>query len=179
MTTTDGGVTFDDGQVAGITADVWSAFTDLSVVPAGPPAMAGGETPCGETAVGTVRVEGAWRGCVTVACPPSLARRAAAAMLASPADALDDGDVADALGELTNMIGGNVKSLLPAPSTLCLPTVTLGAAGPPAVDGVLAHRTTMTCDDVPLTVSVWRTERAGGGGGESNPPAREAPARRC
>ena len=36
-------------------------------------------------------------------------------------------DVRDALGEITNMIGGNVKALLPTPSRLSLPTVVEGA----------------------------------------------------
>ena len=35
-------------------------------------------------------------------------------------------DVADAVGELVNMIGGNVKSLMPGPSTLSLPLVRAG-----------------------------------------------------
>ena len=32
-------------------------------------------------------------------------------------------DLQDALGELTNMTGGNIKSLLPEPCRLSLPTV--------------------------------------------------------
>ena len=33
----------------------------------------------------------------------------------------------DALGELTNMVGGNIKALLPVPSRLSLPAVAEGA----------------------------------------------------
>jgi hypothetical protein len=39
---------------------------------------------------------------------------------------LDDEEIADALGELANVVGGNVKAVLPGPSTLGLPEV--GAA---------------------------------------------------
>ena len=35
-------------------------------------------------------------------------------------------DIADALGELANIIGGNVKSLLPEPCALSLPHVLVG-----------------------------------------------------
>ena len=36
---------------------------------------------------------------------------------------LDDEDVEDALGELANVVGGNVKAVLPGPSVLGLPEV--------------------------------------------------------
>ena len=36
---------------------------------------------------------------------------------------LDDEDIDDALGELANVVGGNVKAVLPGPSALGLPEV--------------------------------------------------------
>ena len=47
----------------------------------------------------------------------------AAALLALPEDEASEDDVADAVGELVNMIGGNVKSLVESPSALSLPHV--------------------------------------------------------
>jgi CheY-specific phosphatase CheX len=44
--------------------------------------------------------------------------------------ALDDDDVADAVGELANVLGGNLKALLPEGSTLTLPSVGEGPTGP-------------------------------------------------
>ncbi len=45
-------------------------------------------------------------------------------------DEVTEDDVADALGELANMIGGNVKSILPELSALSLPHVHAeGSAG--------------------------------------------------
>ncbi|TIC83622.1 chemotaxis protein CheX [Nocardioides sp. GY 10113] len=41
---------------------------------------------------------------------------------------LDDADLADAVGELVNMVGGSLKSILPGPSALSLPTVAAGRA---------------------------------------------------
>ena len=58
--------------------------------------------------------------------PPDLTR----ALLGDHAPAeLDDEDIADAFGEIANVVGGNVKAALPGPSALSLPDV--GAA--PAV----------------------------------------------
>jgi chemotaxis protein CheX len=143
-----------DEQIVGITQDVWSSFTGRPV-DAGPEKVAlDGDG----VAVGRVTVTGGWRGHVLLACPTRLARTAAAAMFDRPADALTDDEVADALGELTNMIGGNVKSLLPGPSRLSMPAVTIGAsAGGPVPGGVLVNAVTLACDGLPLTVSIWQT----------------------
>ena len=40
-----------------------------------------------------------------------------------PPTVVDDEDVADALGELANVLGGNIKSVLPGPSALGLPQI--------------------------------------------------------
>jgi chemotaxis protein CheX len=142
-----------DEQIVGITHDVWSSFTGMPVEAAPREGALDG----GDVAVGRVEVTGGWRGWVLLACPTRLARTAAAAMFERPAETLTDGEVADALGELTNMVGGNLKSVLPGPSRLSMPAVTVGA---PALDplpgGVLVNAVTLACDGLPLTVSVWR-----------------------
>ena len=59
-------------------------------------------------------------------CPLALARTLTAQMF--QADRQPDLDeVRDALGELANMLGGNVKALLPAPSRISLPAVAVGS----------------------------------------------------
>lgn len=72
----------------------------------------------------TVAVRGAWNGYVELTFPQPTARLAAAAMLLFGADELSERDVQDAIGELVNIVGGNVKSLLPSPTKLSLPEVT-------------------------------------------------------
>jgi len=64
-----------------------------------------------------------------------------------------DEDVADAVGELVNMIGGNVKSLMPGPSVLSLPVVAAGRVARPS-DSVEACRLDATWAGSPLVVSV-------------------------
>jgi chemotaxis protein CheX len=142
-----------DEQIVGITQDVWSSFTGRPVEAAPREEALDG----GDVAVGRVEVTGGWRGWVLLACPTRLARAAAAAMFERPAETLTDDEVADALGELTNMIGGNVKSLLPGPSFLSMPEVTAGPSSATRIpDAVLVSQVELVCEGLRLAVSLWR-----------------------
>jgi chemotaxis protein CheX len=74
-----------------------------------------------------VHFTGDWQGAVVVACDSEYGKEAAAAMFGSAPDAVDDEEFGDALGELANVIAGNVKPLLPAPANLSLPILIQGA----------------------------------------------------
>ena len=77
----------------------------------------------------SVTIRGGWAGVVVLEMGSATAEEAARVML--DLDAADDAapeEVADAVGELVNIIGGNVKSLLPSASTLGLPQVVGDAA---------------------------------------------------
>ena len=76
---------------------------------------------------GTVQIWGGFAGAVHLMCVRSVVRAAAARMFAIPEGDLKDEDLRDALGELTNMVGGNVKTLLPGSDFLSLPTVIEGS----------------------------------------------------
>lgn len=107
-------------QLNMIAEEAWSAYLD----PEGdePPLIgARGESAAELTA--SVAVVGAWNGHLVLGCTFSGSRQVAAVMLAMPQDELTNEDVGDALGEMANVLGGNVKSLLPSPSTLSLPRV--------------------------------------------------------
>jgi chemotaxis protein CheX len=142
-----------DEQIAGITEAVWMSFTGKVIRSADGQAPAG----TGDVTVGRVAVTGEWRGWVLLACPPQLARSAASAMFDRPAGELTEAEVADALGELTNMIGGNVKSLLPGPSFLSMPEVTAGPSSATRIpDAVLVSQVELVCEGLRLAVSLWR-----------------------
>jgi chemotaxis protein CheX len=77
-------------------------------------------------------------------------------------------DVADALGELANIIGGNLKNMVPAPSALSLPHVVIAAQAEsrwPAVTEIC--RLSAQWLDEPVNVSVLQStaERSGGASG--------------
>ena len=81
----------------------------------------------GSKMTGVVQITGGWKGAILVQTTPNFARDAAAAMLQADAASLSAGDLQDVLAELTNMIGGNIKSQVPGPSYLSIPSVTTGS----------------------------------------------------
>lgn len=99
----------------------------------------------------SVTISGASNGLVTVDCSEELARRLAAAMFDSPAGSLSEEDVRDSLGEIANIIGGNIKALLPGPSNLGLPKVELDVSAPPAAP-VLEQ--VFVCTGEPLRITL-------------------------
>ena len=78
--------------------------------------------------VGTIRITGPWPATVALIAPAAFAADCAVVMYSQPAATLSAGDIADAWGELSNIVGGNLKALLPPPSLLSLPEVEPGAS---------------------------------------------------
>ena len=76
--------------------------------------------------IGAVEICGAFEGAVTVECSAAFARKAAAVMFSVAETEVSSGEMADMLGELTNMIAGNLKALVGG-CQLSLPTVVEGA----------------------------------------------------
>jgi chemotaxis protein CheX len=112
-------------ELADITHSVWEAlFEDDRLV----------DQPLGQsdldglTFTSCVQITGAWEGAITFQCSSDLARRLTSSMFGMEPDEPGPEEVCDALGELANMIGGNVKALMPEPCQLSLPTVAEGAA---------------------------------------------------
>jgi len=91
----------------------------------------------------TVTVTGAWQGMVTLELPEEAATAVTCTLLdLSDVTEVSEPDIADAVGELVNMVGGNIKSLMPDPSTLGLPVVSVGRLSPRAdAVEVLRHET--------------------------------------
>jgi chemotaxis protein CheX len=78
-------------------------------------------------------VLGPWNGAVVLTCGRTTAEELSRCLLAEHAPpVLDAEDVVDGLGELANVVGGNVKAVLPGPSVLGLPEV--GSAPEPGSD---------------------------------------------
>lgn len=116
-------MTLSPDDVRTLTESTWrSLVADEPVNPA--PSVA----PVPAAVSSCVHISGEWDGAVTVTCVPSLARDMAETMLGLDAGDARPEDVDDAFGELVNIIGGGLKSLLPGTSTLSLPTVASGDA---------------------------------------------------
>lgn len=65
-------------------------------------------------------------GAVVVRISCALARTITETMFGMDPGEAASADIDDAVGEVANMIGGNVKSLVPGPSLLSLPAVVIG-----------------------------------------------------
>lgn len=100
--------------IQSIAEQVLNDFLGLKMAPATDP---GPEPPAGSR----IFITGAWDGSVSLRCTEALGRRVASGMFGVGPDRVSDEDVQDALGELANILGGNIKPLFPAPNHLSLP----------------------------------------------------------
>lgn len=113
---------FSLGDLQAVVAQIWSAYLDvdgnggLTVVP---------DTSARIPVTASVPMRGAFTGHVAVATTATSARRVASLMLELEPTSVHEDDVIDAVGELANIIAGNVKALLPQPTTSGIPSVTL------------------------------------------------------
>jgi chemotaxis protein CheX len=105
-----------------IVTEIWSSMLGLDVGPNGHSTT----DPDTLRVAASVQITGAWNGAVEMQFTTDLARVLAEAMLGIPAHEASDEDVADVVGELANMAGGNLKTLAEGTCALSLPTVTEG-----------------------------------------------------
>ena len=75
---------------------------------------------------GAVYYAGAWKGAILVECAREQAMDWAARYMSLPPP-VSDADARDSLGELTNVIAGNLKPLLPPGVGLSIPSVVQGS----------------------------------------------------
>ncbi len=107
-------------EINEVVGSVWDTMLGGGICPALPSDSLLG---CQPSRTGIVRFAGAWQGAIACSASVDLQRQAAATLFEIPASELTHELMDDALGEITNMIGGNLKALLPAPSHLSLPAV--------------------------------------------------------
>ena len=109
----------DEATILSIAEDAWLAMVgaDEVLVPVRQ------ELP-GDVLSSWVDVIGPWTGSVVLTTGRQAAADLCRALLAESApELLDHEDVADAFGEIANVVGGNVKAALPGHSALGLPEV--------------------------------------------------------
>jgi chemotaxis protein CheX len=139
-----------------IVEQVWSSYLD----PEGVNPLLPVETEPAEGDVHSlVSITGSWHGHVVFASSTAAARHAAAAFLAMDADEVSHEDVSDVLGELANIIGGNVKSMLPPGCFVSLPQVVM------APDSATRYPSAVqVCGlfgrwlDEPVSITMWQSK---------------------
>jgi chemotaxis protein CheX len=110
-------------EITELVTSIWKTVLDIDIEPDEDyqpmPTSDGLMTSC-------VQITGAWEGAVALYCTLSLGRKVAAAAFDKTLEAVADEDMQDILGELANIAGGNIKSMLPGPCQLSLPSVITG-----------------------------------------------------
>lgn len=141
----------DQKDLVAIATDVWATMLDRSLTP-----VADSESrSAGRTLDGIVAITGGWCGAVVVRVSHPLAVSIAQTMFelgnAEPTLA----DIQDAIGELTNTTGGNIKGLMPGLCHLSLPTVVEGNDFRIRVPGAsVVSDMHFECDQEPVTVQL-------------------------
>jgi chemotaxis protein CheX len=109
------------------TAEVFSTMLGMNIE-LGTPRVEQSAPTISDGVMALIGLAGSWTGSGTITCTSTFACRICAQMLMMEAPSVNE-DVLDAVGELTNMIIGNVKTLVEeriGPLGLSIPTVIFG-----------------------------------------------------
>lgn len=110
--------------------------------------------------LGAVFFAGAWKGAVQVEFEAELAYRITSHLMSVPVPASVDSDVVDAIGEVVNMIAGNLNSTVPGGAVMSMPFVVTGSQLAVAVVGAnQEHEMAFATPDGRFTVTLVQTLR--------------------
>ena len=144
-----------EGDLAEMVEQVWVSYLDPEGVS---PLVVHGDNKQSSEVHSTVSITGSWHGHLVYASSQYAAKKAAAAFLAMEPDEVSQEDISDVLGELANIVGGNVKAMLPAGCFLSLPTVVLApdtASYYPAAERISGLYGSW--EGEPVSISVWQS----------------------
>lgn len=150
-----------DAFIIEIAKSIWSSLLkeELSHTPDPSQTQAPGVT-------GIISFEGAWNGALMLQCDSSLAMTLTANMFGVEVDPKSD-EIRDAVGELTNMLAGNVSAILPQPCHIGLPVVAFGSDYEVQIIGANIETTVgFVCEELPMTVTLL---------GQAGPATKESP----
>lgn len=139
-------------DVATLIDEIWMVTLGLPVRPTDEPVALSSDT---DTIDGIVNISGDRQMTVVLQVPRALAVTVAAAMFGLGGRTPRAEDMQDAVGELTNMLGGSIKALLAGHCHLSLPAVVHGKGYTIRVPSShVAERFTFECDGNPAVVSL-------------------------
>lgn len=114
-----------------------------------------------ETLDGIINITGGWQATVALQVPKALASRVASVMFRLEGDPPTTEDMQDAIGELTNMLGGNIKALLAGDCHLSLPAVVEGRGYTVRVPtSHVVERFAFECEGLPAVVNLMSVASA-------------------
>jgi chemotaxis protein CheX len=114
-----------------------------------------------ETLDGIINITGGWQATVALQVPKALAARIASVMFRLDGEKPTTEDMQDAIGELTNMLGGNIKALLAGDCHLSLPAVVEGRGYTVRVPtSHVVDRFAFECEGMPAVVNLMSVASA-------------------
>jgi len=113
----------DESQIRSIVRSVWSTQLGLEIQDVEGPVQ---PSPS-QTLTAAIHISGDYHGGIRLECSRAVVRRAASIMFDLPAERLTDDDERDVIGELANVVTGNIKALIPGTNSISLPTIVDGS----------------------------------------------------
>lgn len=91
-------------EIRQFVTDIWSTFLNMKVSPTETPFKPKGN---GNTLLaGCVQITGEWQGSVTLYAPKKIGKKVAATMYGLDESEVDNKQIQDVIGEITNVLGG-------------------------------------------------------------------------
>jgi chemotaxis protein CheX len=141
-------------ELVAIVGEVWDSFLlgDLATLPLDTVHVPGLVT------CATVCLSGVWQGVLMVECEAESAMKLSCALLGLEPGEANEVDIADTLGEIANVIGGNLKNVLPGPTLMSLPFVARSMSPSRVKDAVEICNVAFSWDGASLRVIVWSAQ---------------------
>ena len=113
----------NESQIRSIVRSIWSTQLGLEIQDVEGPVQSSPS----QTMTAAIHISGDYHGGIRLECSRAIVRRAASIMFDRPAEQLTDDDERDVIGELANVVTGNVKALIPGSNSISLPTIVDGS----------------------------------------------------
>jgi len=111
-----------EAEISQFVTDTWSSLLGMKVSTTDKPFKPNDKK---NTLTGCVQIAGEWQGSITLYAPRELGKKVAATIYGLDQSDVNDQQIQDVIGEITNIIAGNIKSILPAPCSISLPSVAI------------------------------------------------------
>jgi chemotaxis protein CheX len=140
---------FVENEISQFTESLWTSLLGLQIARSA--ADLGGENGM-SFLTAYVQITGTWKGTVALKCAVPLANRVAGIMFGLEDNALKSEDINDAVGELVNITGGYIKTMLPGPCQLSLPKIAGSNGSAEDLSGDVICRMSFQHEDKPLLI---------------------------
>ena len=140
-----------EAEISQFVADIWSTFLNKKVSVTDKPFKPEGKN---NTLAGCVQIAGEWQGTVTLYAPRELSKKIAAVIYGLDETEVDTKQTQDIIGEITNIIAGNIKSILPVPCSISLPSVAITDYDLHHPGSQTLTAVNFTCEGLPFLVAM-------------------------